>query len=161
MEEQFNKAYQSYASGIFRYIYFKVSDYDIASDLTADTFTRFWKVMQSESITNKKAFIYSVAKGIVIDYYRKKKNKKSVKLEKVDERLLSFTDTNEEKYSIKQEIEQVFVQLNKIKKEYQEILVLYYIEELKVKEISFIINKSENNTRVLLHRAVNALKKLV
>ena len=160
-EKEFNNAYKEFSSNIFRYIYFKVSDYDIAADLTADTFTRFWKVSLRENIDNAKAFLFSIANGIVIDYYRKKQKQKRVPFDAIDEWLLGVTDKNEEVLSNKQEITYIFLKLKKLKKAYQDILLLYYVEELQIEEISMILNKTENNTRVILHRALQALKKLL
>jgi len=158
-EKKFNEAYQKYAGNILRYIYFKVSDYDTACDLTADTFARFWKVLNREPVVNSKAFLYSIANGIVIDHYRKKKNQKKISLESIDQRLLGFIDRSEDNLSKRQELEEVLVELKKLKKEYHDILLLYYVEELKVTEISVIFHKTQNNTRVILHRALQALKK--
>lgn len=156
-----NGLYQQYASSIFRYAYFKVSDYEIASDLTADTFIRFWKVLKKEKIVKPKAFLFAIVNGFIIDYYRKRKNQKKIGLDVIDERLLGFTDRNEEAFARKQEIEIVYANLGKIKKEYQDVLLFYYVEELTIKEISYIMNKNENNIRVLIHRALRALKKLL
>lgn len=155
----FDGAYRQFAQGIFRFIYFKVSDYELARDLTADTFIRFWKQMiKGEEIQNNKAFLYFIAKGITIDYYRKKKNTKSVSLEIIDERLLGVMDTIEDNVSTKLELEQVYVKLKEIKKEYQDVLLLHYIEDLKISEIAVALSKKENTVRVLLHRALKALK---
>ncbi len=160
-EKKFNKTYREFAARIFRYVYFKVSDYDTAADVTADTFTRFWKILRKEDIGKTKAFLFSIANGIIIDYYRKKSNQKKVSLTTVDERLLGFTDNNEDALGQKQEIESLLQKLKKLKKEYQDIVLLHYVEELTITEISFILRKKENNTRVILHRALQALKKLV
>ena len=160
-EKEFNNVYKEFSSGIFRFIYFKVSDYEVAADLTADTFTRFWKVALRDSIGNTKSFLFSIANGIVIDYYRKKQKQKKVSLDVIDEWLLGVKDNNEEVLSNKQEITYIFKKLKKLNKNYQDILLLYYVEELQIDEISIILNKTENNTRVMLHRALQSLKKLL
>ena len=48
--------------------------------------------------------------------------------------------------------------MKKIKQEYYSVLWLMYFEELRIKEIAVIMNKSEGNTKVLLSRAREALK---
>src|ERR1035437_1211844 len=155
----FDSIYRQFAQGIFRFIYFKVSDYELARDLTADTFIRFWKRMiKGEEIQNDKAFLYFIAKSITIDYYRKKKNRKSVSLDTIDERLLGVIDSMEDNVSTKQELEQVYAKLKEIEKEYQDVLLLHYVEDLKISEIAVALNKKENTVRVLLHRALKTLK---
>lgn len=159
LHHQFEEVYRQFAQGVFRFIYFKVSDYELAKDFTADTFVKFWKQLANgREIQNNKALLYFIAKGITIDYYRKKKNTKSISLDTIDERLLGVIDNSEDKFSIKQELEQVYVKLKEIKKEYQDVLLLHYVEDLKIAEIADALNKKENTVRVLLHRALKTLK---
>lgn len=160
LEKQFELNFTKLAGGIFRYAYFKVSDYELAQDLTQETFIKYWKVLsEGKKIGNHKALLYFIAKGLVIDYYRKKKRTKGVSIESVDERLLSVSDSVEETLYQKQELEQVYATIKKLKKDYQDILFLHYVEDLSVKEIAFIQNKQENAIRAFLHRALKALKK--
>ena len=48
-----------------------------------------------------------------------------------------------------------------LKDEYREVIILYYIEEMSVGEISKILDKSRGNIRVLVFRALKALKELI
>ncbi len=152
--------YSQYAKGIVRFIYFKVSDYELAKDLTQDSFVRFWKVlmMRGETIQNPKAFLYFIANGIIIDHFRRKNSNNLIPLERIDERLLAKDDDTEEGIERRQRMNQVFTKLKEIKTEYQNIVVLYYVEELKVSEIAILLNKKENAIRVLIHRSLKALK---
>lgn len=155
----FEDVYRQFAQGIFRFVYFRVSDQELAKDFTADTFVRFWKqLLEGRGIQNNKAFLYTIAKGITIDYYRKKKNAKSVSLDTIDERLLGTIDTVVDTVSAKQDLEQVYAKLKELKKEYQDVLLLHYVEDLKISEIAKILNKKEGAVRVLLHRALKTLK---
>ena len=157
----FDEVYKEYATGIFRFIYFRVSDSDLAQDITEDTFLRYWKQLNNkEEIGNNKALLYVIARGLIIDFYRKK-SKKPVSIDTIEERFLSSLDKTEDELLIKQEIEHVFTLIKKLKKEYQEILLLHYVEDLEVSELAFILSKKENTIRVLLHRALKALKEVI
>lgn len=159
IKKQFEASYNQFAAGIFRYVYFKVSSYELAEDITQDAFVRYWKVLtDGKKIDNHRALLYFIAKGLIIDHYRKKKNSKKVSLENIDERLLGVLDTMEDTISQKQELEEVYIRIRKLKKDYQDVLFLHYVEDLSVKEIVFIQKKKENAIRVLLHRALKAVK---
>ncbi len=161
-EQLFEQAYQQYSPGIFRFIYFKVSDHGLAEDFTADTFTRFWKLLASgKSIQNDKALLYFIARGIVIDHYRKKQLSQNVSLDTIDERLLGVLVGTEDNLSTKQDLNRIYTRLKEIKKEYQDVLLLHYVEDLKISEIADILHKKENAVRVLLHRALKALKEIL
>lgn len=155
----FEKIYKQLAKTIIRFIYFKVSDYEMAQDLAADTFIRYWKALKKGTeIRNDKAFLYFIARGLTVDYYRKKSKVKNVDIETVDERLLGVEESFEDGVSLKQELDGIYKKLTEIKKEYRDVLLLHYVEDLEIGEISFILKKKENNVRVLLHRALAALK---
>ncbi len=63
-----------------------------------------------------------------------------------------------EKIELASDLEEVKKALQKIREEYREIIVLRFVEEMSVKETAEILGKSEGAVRVLLHRAVAALK---
>ena len=161
IENQFAKIFKEFAGSIFRYIYFKVSDYELAQDITEETFIRYWEVLKKNKIDNHKALLYLIAKGLIVDFYRKKKNNKKVSLENIDERLLGKFDTTEEAIAQIQELEAIYLKIKKLKKDYQDILFLHYVEDLTIKEIAFIQKKKENAIRVFLHRALKELKKKI
>lgn len=160
--EKFETSYNQFAGGIFRYIYFKVSSFELTQDLTSDVFVRYWKILtEGKNIVNHKALLYFIAKGLIIDFYRRRKNNKKISLEDIDERLLGVLDKVEETISQKQELEQVYAKIKKLKKADQEIIFLHYVEDLSVKEIAFIQKKKENAIRVHLHRALKMLKEIL
>jgi len=160
MERQFKESFTEFAGNIFRYVYFKVSEYELAKDITEDTFVRYWKVLvKEERVNSHKALLYFIVNGLIIDYYRTKKKSKNVSLENIDERFLSVEDDVEDAIAQKQALEEVYKKVKKLKKEHQDILFLHFIEDVSVKEIAFIQKKKENAIRVLLHRALKELKK--
>lgn len=157
---QFEKIYQRLVDAIYRFVYFKVSDFELAKDITADTFLRFWKTFKNgKKIRNDKTFLYLIARGLIIDYYRKKSNRRQISIDKIDEELLLDGEESDNSLDRKAETDELFAKLKGLKKEYGDILILYYIEELKIPEISAILDKKENTVRVLIHRALKALKK--
>ncbi len=48
--------------------------------------------------------------------------------------------------------------LNKLKDNYQEVIICHYIDDLSVSETAKMLNKSEGAVRVMVHRALKALK---
>jgi len=52
-------------------------------------------------------------------------------------------------------------QLPLLKEEYREVIIMKFINDLSLEEIADISGKTKGNVRVLLHRALNALRELV
>ena len=51
--------------------------------------------------------------------------------------------------------------LPELKDEYREVIILRFVNELSIKEVADILEKSKGNTRVLIFRALKALKELL
>ncbi len=157
--EAYGRFYDLYVDKIYRFIYFKISSAEDAKDLTSEVFLRTWQYIKDDKeIKNLNAFIYMVAKNAIIDFYRsrarKDENEEFVSvghLNIADDSLLAQqlndSDTAE-----------VLKSLAALKDEYREVIVLHYLNELSIKEIALILDKTPGNVRVLLYRALSALR---
>jgi RNA polymerase sigma factor (sigma-70 family) len=81
--------YQRYASGIFAYFYKQTASRDDAEDLLLDVFLA---AMERNNLTDlkeaeQKAWLWSVARNKVADYYRRQARHPGVKLHQVEETL--------------------------------------------------------------------------
>jgi RNA polymerase sigma-70 factor, ECF subfamily len=158
----FEKVYDTYVKQIFRFIYLRTNNTQISEDINSETFLRFWKTIErGKIINNERAFLYAIARRIIIDYYRSKKYKVEVHVEEIPEERQYPNDEMVEKLYLDQQINQIYTQLKKIKKEYQEIIILRFVEDLEYDEIAEILGKKDTNIRVLVHRAIDKLKKII
>ena len=159
-QKKFSKIYDQYIEKIYRFIFLKVSSQEIAQDLTSETFLKGWKVYQKNNkIKNFSAFLYRIARNLIIDHYREKGKKQFVSLDSV-----SILDTNpglEEKAIINSDLEQVRATLLNLKEDYQNVIIWHYLDDLPIPKVAEIMEKSEGATRVVLHRALNALREEV
>ena len=162
--EAFIEAYDLYVDQIYRFIYFKVSSSDEAHDLTSAVFLKTWNYIQTNSlkdVNTLRALIYKIARTSVIDHYRK--NYQVDSIDRKDKEI----DIPDERQDIKKQaevssdIQTVEEKLKELKGEYREVIILRFIDELTIKEIAEIVDKTRTNTRVLLHRATKALRELM
>ncbi len=158
--EAFASLYDLYVAKIYRFIFFKVSKKEEAEDLTSDVFLKTWQYLAEKTDREVKSFsglVYQVARNVLVDWYRARANRAETSLEGVPEIAVpekAFTD-----FDTHYDAAKVLKVVRQLKQEYQEIILLRYIEELSVKEISYIVKKSPVGVRVTLHRALNLLKK--
>lgn len=164
-KEAFVKAYDLYLDSIYRFIFFKVGNKEEAEDLTSSVFLKTWDYIQTNKLKEfktLKALLYKVARNTVIDYYRKQNQRQEISLDQGED----IVDVIDEKANPVSEVELSFdfksleKKLNELKDEYREIILLKYVDELSIAEIASVLNKSQGNVRVLIFRAVNALKKI-
>lgn len=158
-EEQFIAAYDRFAPAILRHIFYRVSDQALAEDLTQETFFKAWRNISSgeKNVENYKAFFYRIANNLIIDHYRQK-DKKPSSIEDVNEIEISYDPTQEKEMEHKINIEIVEEKLKELGEEYRDILIMRYVDDLSVKEISSITGKTPNSVSVIIHRGVKMLK---
>ncbi len=165
-KDAFITAYDLYVDQIYRFVYFKISDKEEAQDLTSTIFLKAWNYIQQNSISDFKTvrgLLYRIARTTVIDYYRKNSGQENITLDN-EENPIQISDEKEkilEKAEKSSDMELVESNLKKIKEEYREVIILKYLEDLSTSEIANILDKSRGNTRVIIHRALNALKKII
>ncbi|KPJ55343.1 hypothetical protein AMJ47_00525 [Parcubacteria bacterium DG_72] len=154
----FSQIYDNCIDKIYRFIFFKVNSQEIAEDLCSETFLKGWQVFKenSKEIENPQAFLFQIARNLVIDYYREKDRARTVPTD-----IVPITDPDEdlqEKAFINSEIEMLKTAIKDIKEDYQEVIIWHYVDDYSVPEIAQMIDKSEGAVRVMLHRALKSLK---
>lgn len=165
-KEAFVEAYDSYLDDIYRFIFFKVGSSEETEDLTSQTFLKSWNHIQNNEIQDYntlKSLFYKVARNLVIDHYRKKSNKGNLSLEQEDGEMIQVPDERqdiERQLEVQDEFENLEAKMQELKDDYREIITMRYVNELSISEISDILDKKKGNVRVLIYRAVEALKKI-
>lgn len=163
IKEEFGQVYNEYVESIYRFIYIKVNSRDVAEDLTSETFTRAWNAFSKSKssgtpIDNMRAFCYRTAKNIVIDYY-KSKSLNSVPLDSIQ--VIDESMDIEKEAMINSDMDMVMQAIAKLKDEYQDAIIWRYLDEMSVPEIAELLGKSEQATRVMIHRAMTSLKAIL
>jgi len=155
----FGEIYDSYSEKIYRFIYFKVASEQEAEDLSSEVFLKAWNyIISDREIKSIAALLYKIARNKVIDHYRTRKEQ----IELTEEALAQPADESVISEIEKQaDLARVYKALGKLKDEYREVVVMRYLDDLTVGEIAVILDKKQNNVRVLLHRSLNALKEVL
>ncbi|HHD92443.1 MAG TPA: sigma-70 family RNA polymerase sigma factor [Candidatus Portnoybacteria bacterium] len=163
-QQKFAQIYQEQVKSIFRFIYLRTNSKEIAEDLTANVFLKYWKFVNSKTtpVDNPRAFLYQTARHILIDYYRQNKNN-ILSLDEKDELAELIPDQKlnpAQKNIITENIKKMQLSLSQLKSEYQEVLIWKYLDKLKTKEIARIIDRPPEAVRTLASRALKALRKI-
>ena len=165
-KQAFVRAYDLYINQIYRFVYFKVGSKEEAEDLTSAVFLKTWNYVQSGNAINYKtlrSLIYKIARNAVIDHYRKTSDQKNISIDSPisEADLIDNNQDLKKQAEIASDMELVEVKLTKLKDEYREVVVLRFINELSIAEIADVLDKSKGNVRVLVYRALKALREIV
>lgn len=160
VQTEFRKIYDSEADAVYRFCLLRTSDQDLALDLTQDTFMRFWDTVANKGkvIKNSRAFLFAVARNLIIDWYRKKK---AVSLENM--LIEGSEDKNELLTSLagietEAEAKHLVRRINALDETYRDAVYLRCVEGLKPKEIATIIGESANVVSVRINRGLRILR---
>lgn len=153
----FSKIYDKYIDKIYRFIFLKVNSKEITQDLCSETFLRGWESFKNgNKIQNNQAFLYKIARNLVIDHYREKGKTQIVSADYVN-----ITDPYqdlEEKAILDSDLDTIKIGLAGLKEDYQNVIIWRYLDDLPMREIAKMMDKSEEATRMLLSRALKSLR---
>lgn len=166
LKKEFGRIYDKYIDKIYRFIFLKIGSKEIAQDLTSDTFLKGWKAFQRAQdpkndyqIENTQAFLYQIARNSIADHY---KEKDRVKIVSIGERVITdFSVDLEQKAILSSDMNTIRLALNNLNEDYQNVIIWRYLDDFSTAEVAQMMNKSEQATRVLLHRALKSLKNQV
>jgi len=165
-KEAFIKAYDLYVDQLYRFVYFKVGSKEEAEDLCSAVFLKTWNYVLSDKLKDHKtlkALLYKIARNLIIDHYRKTSGRAAVSFDDKD-RGVEVADEKQnlgQLAELKADLLALESKLPELKNEYREIIIMRFINELSIKEIAEILNKSRGNVRVLIFRALGALRELL
>ncbi|PIY68840.1 RNA polymerase subunit sigma-24 [Candidatus Roizmanbacteria bacterium CG_4_10_14_0_8_um_filter_39_9] len=157
--DAFGKLYLKYLDSIYRYIYFRVGQkQELAEDLSETVFTKAWENITKfkEHRGTLKAWLYMIAKNVVVDHYRKAKPTIAL-----DENITGVNSVIETEIEKNEDIRQLMSCLNQLTTEQKQVITMKYIEDMSNQEIAQILNKQEDAVRALQHRALQKLRELL
>lgn len=148
----------TYRSGLLLYVNGYVKNLTVAEDLVEDTFFRI--MVKRPPLLGKqsfKAWLYTIARHITIDYLRKKKYERLFLREAASE--LEAIESLEARYLAEERKICVHRALNRIPCDYRQALYLSYFEDFSNGQIAQIMGKSKRQVEMLLYRGKRALEK--
>lgn len=160
-QDFFNRNYDRFVDKVYRFCFIKVNNRETAEDITSETFLRYWEALNKKGreIDNCQAFIFSIARNLVIDHYRQKGKAQFVSADDIP---IADTEIDLLRTSfINSDMAQARLAISKLNSDYQDIIIWHYIDDLTIPEIARAMNKSEGSVRVMLSRALNSLREKI
>lgn len=106
-----------------------------------------------------KAWMYTMARNIMISEHRRRKEETSIY--ELEEILEDETQNVERDADSFLNNEKLYKALNKLKKEFKDVIIFRFLEGYSIEETSQILNISNANVRITQHRAIKELRKIL
>lgn len=163
IEKLFGEIYSREADAIFRFCLLRTSDREMALDFTQDTFMRFWNSLSVEKdIKNHRTFLFTIARNLIIDWYRKKKAfSLETLMENAADGRSSFQLVANDNVETEVEAGMLIEKIRQLPEPYSNAVYLRCVEELKPREISEILGESANVISVRISRGLEQLRQLL
>lgn len=158
LESSIVEIYHKHYLDVFRFLICFSGNQNDAEDLTQEVFIRVLKNLPNFKEGNTlKTWIFSIAKHVAVDHYRKKKFTAVFK-EGFFTQLESKDKKPDEEVEISEIEQMVHAAISKLKPKYRAVVILRGINECSIKETSEILQCSESKVKVDYHRALKDLK---
>jgi RNA polymerase sigma-70 factor (ECF subfamily) len=160
--DAFGELYQLYLDPIYRYVYYRTGNASDAEDLTEQVFLKAWEALPGYKRRGNPfaSWLYRIAHNMVIDYHRHQKPTVSMALTEEGD-WVSEEPTSLEHIIKAEEAAALATAITQLPDEQQQVIVLRFIEGWKHAEVARVIGKSEGACRIIQHRALIALNRLL
>ena len=154
--EAYHELINLYGNRLLKTTYLIVKDEKYAEDIVQETFIRVFKYIENfKGDSSIYTWIYRISHNVAMDFL-----KSSITTVPYEDYFQSEDDI-EAILILNMEIEDMRIALNHLSYIYKEVLVLFYFEDLSIKEISEILDEKEGTIKSRLSRGRLALKKFL
>ncbi|MEI7645348.1 MAG: sigma-70 family RNA polymerase sigma factor [Chloroflexales bacterium] len=162
-QRAFDMIYDRFADPIFRYVYARCGDVSATEDLLGDLWVRVVERLASfrpppSGVEQAfAAWLYRIAHNLVIDSFRRK----SAGNIPLDPNISDREPTPDEHAISSDERRTLHAAIAKLTPDQREVVLLRFIEERSNAEVAVLTGRSEGAVKVMQHRALGALAKLL
>ncbi|MER7331100.1 MULTISPECIES: ECF subfamily RNA polymerase sigma factor, BldN family [unclassified Micromonospora] len=164
--EAFGLIYDRYVDTVFRFVYFRVGNRQLAEDLTSDTFLRALKRIGSFTWQGRDlgAWLVTIARNLVADHFKSGRYRLEVTTGDVlDADREDRGPEGSPEAAVVEHITNVALlgAVKQLNPEQQECIVLRFLQGFSVAETARAMGKNEGAIKALQYRAVRALARLL
>ncbi|MGG0716650.1 RNA polymerase sigma factor SigX [Robertmurraya massiliosenegalensis] len=163
MDSVFDELYSKYHHDVFQFIFYMVKNREQAEDLVQEVYIRVLKSYDRfEGKSSEKTWLFSIARNVAIDHFRKQKGWRQKIAEKFDWSTGQIKDESpipEEIALQNEEISLIYQCLEHCTVDQRMVIILRYIQELTIIETAQALGWTESKVKTTQHRALKVLKK--
>jgi len=158
--QAFTRLFDRYYDRIYRHIYYRVGRVEDAEDLAQQVFLQAWRALGRYRQTDSPfvAWLFTIAHNNVVSFYRRLRPAASLEASGLDWPAAADTEGMMEAGLDHERVRQA---IRHLRLEYQQVLVLRFLEDLPYRDIAGALGKSEVHIRVMQHRALQELRRVL
>lgn len=145
--------YDKHHESVFKYLWLRVGERQLAEDLTGDVFTRMLSALPNYRSTAVpfRAWLYRIAHNLVVDHIRRSSKRVLLSLDAVEAQVHDDPVVTVERNML---VERVGHALAELDQHQREVVVLRFVLGLSLKEVAQVIDRTEAAVKSLQHRGL-------
>lgn len=159
----FSELYDRYANKVYRKVISMVKDMEMSKDLTQEILVKaFLSLSKFEGKSKFSTWLYMVTYNYCIDFLRKKKRKLERETDLNEDVTADYGESEEESESeiLEMELDRLSGLLEMIPTEDKTMLLMYYQDEMSVKDLQEYFDLGASAVKMRLSRTRKKLKSL-
>ncbi|ABU57097.1 MULTISPECIES: sigma-70 family RNA polymerase sigma factor [Roseiflexus] len=151
----FAQIYDRYAQPLYRYIYFRIGDPDLAEDLRAEVFLRAFEGLDRYEDRGwpLSAWLYRIARDRTVDVIRRRRLRQTVPLESWG----GACEGPDHEVVMRLDHEELRRHLCDLTDDQRQVLYLRFMVDLPIQEVAQRLGRSEGAVKALQHRGLQSL----
>jgi RNA polymerase sigma-70 factor, ECF subfamily len=155
-QDAFSEFYQRHYPRIQRFVQARVESKETSEEVADEAFLEVWRYIyvEQQTVEHLPALLLTITRRLVVNHYRKRKAPE----EPIEEQKISDQGSFLTELEVTGDTETIKHALDNIRSEYREVIALRFLDEFEIREIAAVLHKSPGAVRVLIHRALRALR---
>lgn len=163
-DEAFSVLVEKYQKSVHTFVWRKIGDFHHAEEITQDTFLQVYKKLPTLKDPHQfTRWLYVIANRLCIDWLRKKKRTvqsiEDTPTAEIEKSAYAYYLSEQRQTETSERLREIVKKLlAKLPEKERTVVTLYYLGEMKVKEISKFLGVSVSTINTRLHRARKRLQ---
>ncbi|MER1956247.1 MAG: RNA polymerase sigma factor SigX [Solibacillus sp.] len=161
----FHRLYDTYHQDVFNFLFYLVKNRTAAEDLSHEVYVRVLKSYERfEGKSSEKTWLFSIAKNVAIDYFRKKQVRDKHAFTAFDwetEQLVSQSPSPEQFVELNEQLRHMLDALEQCSGDQKMVVIMRFIQDLSIQETAEVLGWTQGKVKTTQHRALKQLRQLL
>lgn len=158
----FHRLYDDYHQDVFQFLIYLVKNRHLSEDLMHEVYIRVFKAYDRfEGKSSEKTWLFSIAKNVAIDHFRKAAVRQKHSVEHFDwetQQLASPEKIPEEVSLLNEDKILLYKTLDLCTGDQKMVIIMRFFQDLSIAETAEVLGWTEGKVKTTQHRAIKSLR---
>lgn len=161
----FHRLYDEYHQDVFQFLVYLVKNRHLSEDLMHEVYIRVFRAYDRfEGKSSEKTWLFSIAKNVAIDHFRKTAVRKKHSTDFFDwetQQLVSKERIPEEVAELNEDKILLYTMLDECTGDQKMVIIMRFFQDLSIAETADVLGWTEGKVKTTQHRAIKSLREKI